>query len=246
MSVTSRWRRTVSFKFLSSFLAALTVLPVAAGAWPAKLRRIWIPSGAAAAAAPTIVLARPAPSPPAPARPALVPRLIRQQMLEVVSAGGRFSDFDAWSWFDGSAARAKGGSGSVRVRATLPAPTKLIALSAWGGADGVLSLSIDRDGIAVPIEGLAGLDLSGQTDRWHTFSAVAGPFARTLVVDWQALGESSAPPELELWGLGAPPSGPPAPDLADELHVDLPPDAAEMTATPAAQIVPPARSGATF
>src|SRR5262249_62208892 len=119
MGKTSLLRRTALFRSISILLAALMMLgPMTAMTVRAGQR-----------SAPPTVASRPTARPaPAPAQPALVPRRIRPQSLERLDDGAQASRFDPWSWFDGSAAPSPDGVGSVRVRATLAAPTKLIGL----------------------------------------------------------------------------------------------------------------------
>ena len=243
MTTTLRWRRCAGFKVVCAALAALMLLgPATAGAWPGRTARIAFagqtaPRGVAAAA-------RPQPL-PAPAAPAVVPRRLRPQSLELISAPQAVPAGDPWSWFDGSRASGFGAGGTVRVRATLANPTKLVALGAWGGSAGVLSVSVERDGTTAPVEGLAAIDLGARSDGWHEFAAREQPYVRSLVIEWRSRGEGG-PRELELWGLGAVPGAALA-ELADELHAGLPSGAVEIAAAPGgAQIVPPARSGAAF
>ena len=231
MSTTSRWRRTAGFKLVCLFLCALTSLaPATAAAWPTAQRAI--------RPTPNITARAAISAPPlASTASAVVPRRIRPQALDVLSG----PDGDPWSWFDGDPRPGFGG-GVVRVRATLPTPTRLIAVAFWGGAAGKLTISVERDGKSEPVEGLTAIDTAALSDGWHSFAAVNGGFARTLVLEWQSRGDS--PRELELWGLGAAPGAPP-PDteLADQLHLGVPAGAVELVASPAlAQIVPPAHS----
>src|SRR5262249_29848717 len=188
MSTTSRWRGTAGFKLVSWILASImTLAPTAAAAWPAWVRSVPLAPRAANG------IARATEPAPVAASPAIAPRRLRPQALEVIAGAGATAD--PWSWFDGSATPRSGAAESVRVRATLPAPTRLVALGVWGGAAGALTLSVERDGKTVPIEGLAGLDVTGLSDGWHTFAAREGTFARSLVIEWESRGGS--PRELE-------------------------------------------------
>ncbi|HET7505672.1 MAG TPA: SpvB/TcaC N-terminal domain-containing protein [Kofleriaceae bacterium] len=260
-------RRTAEYRALAALLAALQIVaPATAGAWPLATARAT--HGATQQTTPVARLT----SPGAPAStqsaeepraatavmrsrtqkvataPAVIPRRIRPRSLEVLSGP---SAGDPWTWFDGSSAPGFGSAGTVAVRVTLPAPTRLVAVAAWGSSAGVLSVRAERGASTVALGGLEAIDLGRpgrpgrQADGWHTFAVDDPAPVASLVIGWDSHGGS--PRELELWELGAAPGDALDPELADQLHTGLSPGAVEIAAQrAAAEIAPSARDGAGF
>ncbi|HEU4730906.1 MAG TPA: SpvB/TcaC N-terminal domain-containing protein [Kofleriaceae bacterium] len=241
---------------MAGLLAALQIAgPASAGAWPLATTRAAPRSAPAPRLAssdgstparpvdqPRTAVARPRTLAPATAAPAVVPRRIRPQALEVLSGP---SAGDPWTWFDGSAAPGFGDAGAVRVRVTLPAPTRLVAVGAWGPSAGVLSVLADHDGDLAPVAGLGALDLTARADGWSSFAAREPTPVSSLVVAWDSRGGGLR--ELELWGLGAAPGDALDAELADQIHTQVPAGAIEIAAQPeAAQIAPSTPDGAHF
>src|SRR5215470_2817870 len=157
MCATHRWRRSSAFKGTIWLLVVLTLLgPVTAAARPAMIYA-------------SLAQRRPARPPlrdPRPADEPIVPRRLHPWTVEIIRDDGRAAAGDPWALFDGSAATAFSASGTIRVRATLAMPTRLVSVAVWGGGAGALSVSGESDGRAVPLDGLADIDLGARPNGW--------------------------------------------------------------------------------
>jgi RHS repeat-associated protein len=242
MRATLGSRQSRGFKAVAWLLTFLMLTgPATSGAWATRAPVVVAPHRVD-----TSVGKRVARGDTMSSRPAIVPRRVRPQALELLAAVPSEPSGDPWSWFDGSSAPGVGrGPGHIVVRATLPEPTKLVRLGTWGGSRGRLSVAVERDGRRVPIAGLVGLDLGGLPDGWHSFAASEPTWVRTLILEWESHGDGLR--ELELWGLGEPPSDAREAEPADELYGTLPPGALQLAATPAeARVASSAPAGASF